>query len=454
MEMSAEQGRFMYQLQRFCDTRFAQSEWKVYIAFISDYPQICALLEAEADKGGESAGKATELLHTMRSFDWLGRLLALTCLLELVKFLSLSMQTVNVLPWELIELQVKFKNTMDEIVSQLDIDDSDQDEAPIRSLRGVEQPLPEKHFGFMYRTADTTGKYPGTRHAQLSSGVYMGQRLWLSEEDVRVGGDDGGLACAMKSLGHNVADWCKAASHFFDVRFLQDIHAMHNVMAKCMDLRMFCKRGVGDMSMFVKDNVEESLRVVHAWMIRSGIVVADFEHVLQQCTKLASKLQQEVEDFYAGATFPDSLHRWHEKVGAEILTVSGTVIQEEVMTAKRMYQDCPDYIYMYQHCALKTMNEAVVEGMCSVVSRHATGVRGLSFNKYGMESIIVWNAPIPHKADAFLSAAVDLYFKGKKHGWRFFSVDTNRNRVAAARTNSVVIDRHLKEQSKFPFMEG
>jgi hypothetical protein len=239
MEMSQKQGRFMYQLQRFCDTRFAQSERKVYVNFILDYPQICDVLEEEGKGAGEQAEKSRELLHTLRSFDWLGRVLILICLLEKVMFLSLSMQTVDVLPWELIEEQVQFKKSMDEIVMQLDPEDPDHENAPLHSLRSTEQPLPQKHFRFMYEKADKKGEYPGSRHDQLAAGSFMGQKLWVSDEDAGQGNADGGLSCAMKSLGHNAADWCKATSHFFDLRFLQDTDNMHTVMAKCMDLRMF-----------------------------------------------------------------------------------------------------------------------------------------------------------------------------------------------------------------------
>ena len=42
---------------------------------------------------------------------------------------------------------------------------------------------------------------------------------------------------------------------------------------------------------------------------------------------------------------------------------SGTVIMKDVFTNPRFYMDCGDYLYLFQHCATKTMCEAVVEGM-------------------------------------------------------------------------------------------
>ena len=38
----------------------------------------------------------------------------------------------------------------------------------------------------------------------------------------------------------------------------------------------------------------------------------------------------------------------------------------DVFTRVEFYKDCPDYLYLFQHMATKTMCEAVVEGMGSV----------------------------------------------------------------------------------------
>ena len=71
-----------------------------------------------------------------------------------------------------------------------------------------------------------------------------------------------------------------------------------------------------------------------------------------------------------------------------------------------------------------------------------------------MESIIAWNAPATHKADAWITDALNKFFDKKQHkGWRFFSVDKNRNMAAGARITSKVIDRHLAMSSKMGFME-
>ena len=42
---------------------------------------------------------------------------------------------------------------------------------------------------------------------------------------------------------------------------------------------------------------------------------------------------------------------------------SGTAIMKDVFTNERFYAGCPDFLYLFQHCATKSMCEAVVEGM-------------------------------------------------------------------------------------------
>ena len=58
-------------------------------------------------------------------------------------------------------------------------------------------------------------------------------------------------------------------------------------------------------------------------------------------------------------------------------------------------------LYLYQHCATKTQNEAVVEGMGGTWDRSATPARHPAMNSSVEEAVVSWNAP-----PAFLEAAV------------------------------------------------
>ncbi len=60
----------------------------------------------------------------------------------------------------------------------------------------------------------------------------------------------------------------------------------------------------------------------------------------------------------------------------------------------------------------------------------------------------MWNAPLPHEADAFLTYCLDLHFGANK--WHFYSMDkSNRPRINGT---SKEVDKLLKEKSKLSFM--
>ena len=69
--------------------------------------------------------------------------------------------------------------------------------------------------------------------------------------------------------------------------------------------------------------------------------------------------------------------------------------------------------------------------------------------RYFDETRIMWNAPLPHHANAFLTECLDEHF-GADTKWHFYSLD-NQNRTLVNVTSKVV-DRLLKDKSKLSFM--
>ncbi|KAK3240904.1 hypothetical protein CYMTET_49290 [Cymbomonas tetramitiformis] len=128
---------------------------------------------------------------------------------------------------------------------------------------------------------------------------------------------------------------------------------------------------------------------------------------------------------------------------------SGTVLMEDLFTDERLYEDVQDWLYLFQLCALKIQNEAVVEGMGSTIDRHATSVRGLPQDKYVInESFIEYNGCAPSECDFFFTAALGLYFKGKT--WKSHHTYV-RNRGKYQGVSSVVSRLHQRT-SKLTFM--
>ena len=109
---------------------------------------------------------------------------------------------------------------------------------------------------------------------------------------------------------------------------------------------------------------------------------------------------------------------------------SGIVLMKDVFTKARFYSDCPDYLYLFKHCATKTICEAVVEGMggcwdkCSPDDRHSNFESGIE------EAVIAWSAPQPFhsEADPFIRKSLQTLF-GEDYSSHFHHTDSRTNRI-------------------------
>eukprot|EP00951_Prasinocladus_malaysianus_P017610 scaffold139047_cov32-Prasinocladus_malaysianus.AAC.2 len=163
-------------------------------------------------------------------------------------------------------------------------------------------------------------------------------------------------------------------------------------------------------------------------------------------------MNHEVKDFYSKSADPSSLHPWHSRPIDEgpIQPKSGALIQQQILTKSQFIDGCKNYLWVYEFMVLKIANEAVVEGMCSTIAKHASPERGLSFEKYAREAMLHWNMPTQNEADDFLKDALDYHFRNQ-NGWHFWSHD-KKNR-ALLPIISKVIDRLNNQKSKFFFMK-
>ncbi len=62
----------------------------------------------------------------------------------------------------------------------------------------------------------------------------------------------------------------------------------------------------------------------------------------------------------------------------------GQIYKKDIWTSPSLHSTCPAFLWVYNHVLLKTANEAVVEGMCKGVSKHADSIRGVSFGRYAI----------------------------------------------------------------------
>lgn len=171
-----------------------------------------------------------------------------------------------------------------------------------------------------------------------------------------------------------------------------------------------------------------------------GLVLPAFGVMCAQLELLHTRLVKA----YATPLYRD---RWFDDKKNRIC--SGTVIMRDLFTAPALYEGLQDILFVWQHLALATRCEAVVEGMTKLVAEHADGQRGLSDIKYNEESFIRWNGPSLAESDPVMKEALRLRFGDG--GVRFTQTSARRAAGAYGMVGKVM-QRHDKEKSKFSFM--
>jgi hypothetical protein len=200
-EQAESNGVKFYELQCFRDTKFAQSELKVYVSLMTDWTFILTPLE-ELVKGAEAERRAIyeAWLGKMKDFHWVANVITLADLLGLCMNVSFKMQTVSVLPWESPE-------TGDEFVKATDF---------IQAKLGAKRGFTPKYFPF-FHVADETpsssngvAQHPRTRLDHLEQGRFMGVDLNTNGVVAVDGNADRAnvVKQCLLSIGYDIADWC------------------------------------------------------------------------------------------------------------------------------------------------------------------------------------------------------------------------------------------------------
>ncbi len=155
---------------------------------------------------------------------------------------------------------------------------------------------------------------------------------------------------------------------------MNDEHAILWTASKCFDLRRFApaprqEEDLGD--------IKDPLKHILQWMTKGG--VPDVPHIAiayAQAKIIADNTKIDIDGYYNGCARPEqACHRWHSKAedGTDA-NRSGIVIQKDIWTLPRLSSQCPTFLWVYNHCMLKTTNEVVVEGMCNFISKQANSI--------------------------------------------------------------------------------
>jgi hypothetical protein len=139
--------------------------------------------------------------------------------------------------------------------------------------------------------------------------------------------------------------------------------------------------------------------------------------------------------------------QWRKPDGT---SVSGTIIDDDILRQPRFYRDAGCILWLYQHFALNGANEAVNEGMSIMFDIHAEGRRHLSQSKSKQETCIHWNGPPPCNAEPVLRASLDRHFGSNTWHFRLTSV---RGQAAQAERGglSIVLKRKSERRARCRF---
>ncbi len=126
-----------------------------------------------------------EVIVLLESTTWLGRTVALQGLLEPMSKMSVSMQIVNVLPWELMAEQQAFYDKL--VFMEAAFWEPDSPETDSRWSSTMPDPIPAKVFPFFHEELDLKHHPSETQIQMLMRGTYTGQQPKVPDEDRRDG---------------------------------------------------------------------------------------------------------------------------------------------------------------------------------------------------------------------------------------------------------------------------
>ena len=134
-------------------------------------------------------------------------------------------------------------------------------------------------------------------------------------------------------------------------------------------------------------------------------------------------------------------------------------LDEKTGAVPELSKDLGQILYLFQHCALKSKNEACVEGYGSTIERHASKLRGNQDQEnYASEAFLHINGPLLHEADYLIERALNLHFgigkDGKQKLWHFCNTPASLAKHAGELKNieqSAVLKRLNEATSKVSF---
>ena len=222
-----------------------------------------------------------------------------------------------------------------------------------------------------------------------------------------------------------------------------------DLFASCLDLRGLCADPC------VLPQRDDALTAIVERASASGMRfdVSDGAPSLhEQLEELRSRLSA------AAKEYPYSDRWFVEKEDGSREIKSGTVIMADLFKVEALHTGLGDILYVYNHAVLHIFNEAVVEGMGSMLSMHGDKTRGrLRQELTEIEALVHYNfPPLSHPAsETIIREVLNHHFgvdtSGRQKPWHFTQRSSNgQNSLFASR--SKVLRRQDAAPAKHAFM--
>ena len=420
-----------------CTSRFCHSERVVYKRFFHNL--ITFITDMRTTRKHEVG--IQQQIAKIANVVFVTELAGTVDLLQYVKNLSLVLQTVNQFPWEIEEQIQHWLDILMQLAGDLRQHKTDRTLEPTERSQGRRVPA----FEYLSRHLPKIKQrklvlYDKSTEAEVSS-IDL-----LSSSALRTSRNNG-LATtvgmdAAQEVNHALDNLAAMASKIHEVMVERTRPPDHDVAwlmrsARCLDLRKMAYETATYMS---ERTARPALEHLCKWlatrfdghastdnMPSADVVWAQFKTL---CTRLRS---------YALCKPSE----WRDQ--------SGTVIWRTIATTESLHTDVHDYLYLFEHCAAKTMCEAVVEGMGSVIDKASRPDRHLGLEEATEEAIIAYSAPQPWHPEAreFIRHSLNDVFGGDR--WDFTHHDGRVERTTPWQHGSQVKTRlHKSDKSRLP----
>ena len=398
-ELAIELAEVFRDPYKLIETRFAATKLRAITSFLQSFKVMAEWYrragsipaEATSGSGKNKKPRTTRLVEeasyhatycSMRDGAFVGRLLMLRDVLTFGMELSLMAQTVNVLPWELREMQLQLTDRLGRMAS--DLYRAEKDKRP-PVLREDDWPL-------LFSPASPSFPDGPTVWDEVTTGSFDGIELempWGFDDRTIEGSEEYTLEQLPDLFKDEAADLVRALHHFLELRFVKckcpprqgeksgpsmavisghkESYGLIEAAGRCFDLRRLCMSSEpGGEAAALEEILAAADEGGVVFDVRSGR-----EPLLAQLETLRVRLST------AAKIYPYSERWFVTKEGTdEKSVVSGTIIMKDLFTVSELRRDLEDILYVFNHLILKIVNEAVVEGMGSIVSMHGDKLRG------------------------------------------------------------------------------